>query len=199
MNAITAERWMQAQQEERKFWDEHDRAEHRAQQRFIAGLLNFGYGDPPISVVDFGGGPTSLLLKGTGIRLRHVVDPLPLTDDEKKRYAGEKIVYHQTMAENFDAEPKMFEEVWGYNCLQHVQVPEMILDRVRALQPKRIRWFEWVNVPESIVHPHMIDSKWLINQILRNSEYQSEFFTTGTHVTPTYSQEFIAIVAERKS
>jgi len=102
------------------------------------------------------------------------------------------------MAENFQAEPKMFEEVWGYNCLQHVQVPEMIMDVVRSLQPRRIRWFEWIDVPTSDVHPHTIEEKWLTHELMKNSDYQQVFRTVGLHETPIYSQRFLAMVVERK-
>lgn len=197
MNAIPADRWFAAQEAEREFWNAHDRREHELQQRFIMTVLAIGSGPAPRAVLDFGGGPSSLLLHMGFMKTKHVVDPLPLTEDETKRYDGAGITYHRTMAENFEAAPGMFDEVWGYNCLQHVQVPGQILERARSMQPKKIRWFEWTDVPVSIVHPHMIEAKWLIHELLRNQDYVQEFCTIGTHETPDYRQNFVAMVVTR--
>ena len=196
MNSVSADTWFAAQKEERAFWDQHDRHEHANQQRFIAANLALGFRERPRSVIDFGGGPRSLLLDYP-IIVKHVVDPLQLTTDEMEKYVNARVVYHQTMAENFEAKPGMFDEVWGYNCLQHVQVPGLVLQRVRALQPKKIRWFEWVDVPTSSVHPHLIDAKWLTHEIQLNAEYRQVFRTEGYHETEQYGQRFLAIVAER--
>ena len=110
------------------------------------------------SILDIGGGPTSLLLKVRGAKRRVVIDSMKLPDWVIQRYKGAGIDYCNMMAE--DAEPDnwdkgFFDEVWFYNLLQHTDNPEKIVKNALSLA-KRIRVFEWINTIKNIGHPHIL-------------------------------------------
>jgi hypothetical protein len=116
------------------------------------------------SILDLGGGPTSLLLKTENRgQVSTVVDPLPVPDWVKARYEAEGIAYLQRAAEGF-SDGVRYDEVWIYNVLQHVYDPVEVL-KTAARHADYIRIFEWVDVPAHEGHPHELKAaqldKWL--------------------------------------
>lgn len=106
------------------------------------------------SVLDIGGGPTSMLLKTVnGVRL-HVADPCKYPAWVAERYKLAGITYTQQAGEDLTIPfTPRFDEVWIYNVLQHVQDPEAIIRNARMQAPV-LRIFEWVYLPPHIGHPH---------------------------------------------
>ena len=108
------------------------------------------------SIIDIGGGPTSMLLKtinlgnpnyiGCGL----VVDPLKYPDWTYQRYKAKGIDCEIMRGE--DVNEKGFDECWIYNCLQHTDDPELIIKNALSAA-KTLRIFEWVNVPAHDGHP----------------------------------------------
>lgn len=104
-------------------------------------------------VIDIGGGPASMLLK-TKASIRVVVDPCHYPNWVGSRYQECGIDYMIGNAEEIQARgTKIFDEVWIYNVLQHVQDPERILKNARQIS-KIVRIFEWIDVGVSPGHPH---------------------------------------------
>ncbi len=152
--------WQTAQNHERNWWGNcvNTLGEEIKQQAY-AGYMQLPRialdGVPFIidlhgnKVVDIGGGPVSLLLKsinGTGT----VVDPCDYPKWVADRYAENKIDYKKIPAEDFTEGE--FDEAWIYNCLQHVQDPEKIIQNARKIA-KVIRIFEWIDHPTNEMHP----------------------------------------------
>jgi 2-polyprenyl-3-methyl-5-hydroxy-6-metoxy-1,4-benzoquinol methylase len=111
------------------------------------------------SVLDIGGGPVSMLLKAANKGNNcAVLDPLQLPYWVIRRYTTAGISCITLRAEDWlrdRGQSSLFDEVWIYNCLQHVVNPEKILSGVRALPGKpSVRIFEWVNIPAHEGHPH---------------------------------------------
>lgn len=104
------------------------------------------------SVVDLGGGPVSLLLKTTNAGHRLVVDPCAYPAWISARYMRAGIEYHQRRAEYFIPDMPV-DECWLYNVLQHVEDPQLIIQRARNAA-KVVRIFEWINIPAHEGHPH---------------------------------------------
>lgn len=108
------------------------------------------------SVLDIGGGPTSLLLKCVNGGRRMVVDPCRYPAWVNVRYESAGIEYEQYPAEDidrFDPDNRlMFDEAWIYNVLQHVQDPEKIIRNART-RARRVRIFEWIDLPPCPGHP----------------------------------------------
>ena len=112
------------------------------------------------SVLDIGGGPVSLLLKASKNSLRTVADPCEYPSWVGERYAAQDIVYEQVKGEDVDkiTTDTKYDEVWLYNCLQHVDDPAKIIhNALGALKPGGVfRIFEWINTPTNTAHPHSL-------------------------------------------
>lgn len=101
-------------------------------------------------VLDIGGGPTSLLLKCVNVQ-GTIIEPMHMPQWVNDRYkcAGIKLI--TAKAENVIK--TKFDEVWIYNCLQHTENPQTIINN--ALHAgKTIRIFEWINTKVNDGHLH---------------------------------------------
>jgi 2-polyprenyl-3-methyl-5-hydroxy-6-metoxy-1,4-benzoquinol methylase len=108
------------------------------------------------SVLDIGGGPSSLLLKCENVR-GTVVDPCDYPEWVSMRYEEVGIGYLQMRGEDIpilaQAKGDGWDEVWIYNVLQHVQNPELVIKNALRVG-KLIRIFEWINTGIVPGHPH---------------------------------------------
>jgi SAM-dependent methyltransferase len=124
------------------------------------------------SVVDIGGGPSSMLLKssfGFGV----VVDPCPYPEWVKERYANHGVVSAREPAEDYleGYGDQRFDVALCYNVLQHTMDPELICREMRRVA-KRVHLFEWVDLAPHPGHPHELHAEELAEWL------QGE----GTHV-----------------
>lgn len=106
------------------------------------------------SVLDLGGGPVSLLLKCIHRGAAAIVDPCPYPAWTRARYASVGITVFEEPAETFRT-PERFDEVWVYNVLQHVDDPEAVIATAKA-HGNLLRIFDWLNVPATLGHPHVL-------------------------------------------
>lgn len=107
------------------------------------------------SVLDIGGGPTSLLLKTNGLTRSKVIDPLQYPTWVYNRYDSANIEWEIQYGEQITEPNNSFDEVWIYNVLQHTTNPEQILDHAKRIAPV-IRMFEWINIPAYEGHPQVL-------------------------------------------
>jgi hypothetical protein len=114
------------------------------------------------SIIDIGGGPVSLLLKCNNLKSGFVIDPCNYPEWVTSRYNNASITHFRVKAESI--EYGFCDEIWIYNCLQHVEDPEKIISKAKKYA-KLIRIFEWVDIPPHEGHPHMLTKenldKWL--------------------------------------
>ena len=111
------------------------------------------------SVIDIGGGPSSMLLKTVNFPRAKVVDPIPYPHWTKLRYAAHGISVDVQGGEDM-TEESYWDEAWIYNCLQHVHdVPKLLGNAKRC--SGLIRIFEWVNIPPHEGHPIMLTKQYL--------------------------------------
>lgn len=136
------------------------------------GLVNEGRdGQWPVydlgerSVMDIGGGPTSILLKCVPTpeldgASRRVFDPCPYPKWVEDRYAAANIQLVPMKGEDLrrDVQTGSWDEVWIYNVLQHVEDPVAIL-RNAARIGKVVRLFEWIDTPPAPGHPNTITAE----------------------------------------
>lgn len=122
------------------------------------------------SVIDIGGGPVSLLLKCKNLgKHSSVVDPTSYPKWVYDRYAEVGIkVYMQKGEAAITYKSNEFDEVWIYNCLQHVDDPEKIIDNARHMAPI-VRLFEWIDIPPHPGHPHELTTA-KFNEWLKGTE-----------------------------
>lgn len=143
--------WNEAQAWERNWWMTTDQHEvERYKNGIVAQMLNIRDASQ-LSVLDFGCGPFSLLQRFPAKRAV-AVDPLDFGEFEKL-YSDANIERVIACAEDYDAGE--FDEVWIYNCLQHVKDPMRILQNASRIG-KRVRIFEWTFIPPYQGHLHML-------------------------------------------
>lgn len=106
------------------------------------------------SILDIGGGPVSLLLRVVGATKRVVVDPCNYPEWVKSRYEQCGINFLQILAEDMEFSDK-FNEVWLYNCLEHVMNPEQIAERA-MMYGKKIRICEYLLKDIWPGHPQLL-------------------------------------------
>ena len=150
------ERWQSAQVAERRYHMElMDPALERSLHRGIAGLLRLTRDEvAPCTVLDVASGPLSLL-HDYPARVGTALDPLHFGDFEQAYERAGIVRVHET-AEAFTPIQRQWDEVWMYNCLQHVAQPGVVLGKLTTWARARIRLFEWVEQPTSVVHLHTL-------------------------------------------
>ncbi|MCK9558107.1 MAG: class I SAM-dependent methyltransferase [Candidatus Cloacimonetes bacterium] len=112
------------------------------------------------SVIDIGSGPWSLLLRCYNNGKLTAVDPVQWPPSVARRYATYGIDFVQKGGEEV-GDLQMADEVWMYNCLQHVEDPLKILENCKKIG-RRIRIFEWLNTPVDTYHLHTLTAEMLI-------------------------------------
>jgi glycosyltransferase involved in cell wall biosynthesis/2-polyprenyl-3-methyl-5-hydroxy-6-metoxy-1,4-benzoquinol methylase len=110
------------------------------------------------SILDIGGGPSSLLLKCRNTSRAKVTDPLTFPAWVEERYESVGIEYEKIKGE--DIEEKGWDEIWIYNVLTHAEKPQRIIEKARKAG-KVIRIFEWVDIPTNPSHPHSLKAELL--------------------------------------
>lgn len=154
--------WHNAQKYEKNWWGKClDTVGEELKQRTYntrMGLSSYHYNLKGKNVIDFGGGPISLLLKYENRGVCYVVDPLEVPDWVKHRYEENDIQFFNIKAEDYDPKLNKFDEAWMYNCLQHTDDPKKIVRNMRA-SAKVLRVFEWVNTGTAPGHIHDLKEK----------------------------------------
>ena len=105
------------------------------------------------SVLDIGGGPSSILLKCENVK-GTVVDPCDYPEWVAQRYKEAGIEYLKIKGEDIDT-TKRYDEVWIYNCLQHTLNPKKIVKNALKVG-KLVRIFEWIDMRVVPGHPHSL-------------------------------------------
>jgi len=156
-------KWDEAQDWERHWWDNCINTYGEEEKQLLyanrMGLQTFHNKKSPynfdlggISVLDIGGGPSSLLLKCVNM-LGTVVEPLELPTWVLLRYDTAGIKFHRIAGENLDMTG--YDEAWIYNVLQHTRDPQQIVENARHAA-KLIRIFEWIDMPTNEGHLHTL-------------------------------------------
>lgn len=154
------------------------------------GLKTFHNGKSPFnfdmqgkSVIDIGGGPCSLLLKCVNVK-GLVIDPCEYPEWIKKRYEVAKIAYFKIKGEELSDFPNTaVDEAWIYNCLQHTEDPNRIIQNVRTVA-KVVRLFEWIDTGVADGHLHNLTESWL-NEMLGGTG-KTEHINENTAVGKCY-------------
>lgn len=109
------------------------------------------------SIIDIGGGPVSMLLKCHDLGRAMIVDPLiadyPSWVWHRYRQLGISLAHQRGEDIRDGGDFASFDEAWIYNVLQHTDDPALVVKNALAVC-RRLRIFEWVNVPPCEGHPH---------------------------------------------
>lgn len=192
-----AAQWRAAQEWERAWWlaNSARHAEEIYKSDIVANWLLIGDVSTK-SVLDIGCGPFSLLQRrpaGRGV----AVDPIdygPL--EERYRELG----IRRVIAKGEDLTPALvghFSEAWIYNCLQHVENPELVLRNAIQLAD-RVRVFEWINIPPYEGHLHMLTAEGLVRPF-QETGWTDELTIVGVSKTEGLHGTFFAGVFAPRS
>jgi len=159
-------KWDEAQEGERAFHctDDGYRAvrrkfEHQKRQQYAAIMMIDELSAKGKRVADLGAGPQSLMLSfAEHLAAGSVaVDPLTFLPEDEAVYAAASIERHIGPAEGFvPAAGVLYDEVWIYNCLQHVQDPAAVCAVAASITRGAVRIFEYVDVPQDELHLHTL-------------------------------------------
>jgi len=182
--------WSKSQEFEKKWWltctNRH--SFEILKSDFVSRIMMVDRGLPNKSVIDIGCGPFSLLLR-IPVKEGTAVDPI-FYDKLEDAYKAKGIKRLVMRGEDLDILTERYDEVWIYNCLQHVVNPSRILKNAMILAPI-VRIFEWINIPPYEGHLHMltqdllsqpfIQDKWTIIQkstgFLNHDDLGGEYFS----------------------
>lgn len=173
--------WQDAQEEELNWWGTcTNTLGEEIKQLVYARLMGISFyhdGSTPYNIelngkhiLDIGGGPCSLLLKtknGKGM----LADPCDYPAWVEERYKLAGIKYNKLKGEDIKLK-KVFDEVWIYNVLQHVDSVEKIIQNAKqALKSNGlIRIFEWIDHPTNHAHPISLSKAILDENLGGNGE-----------------------------
>jgi SAM-dependent methyltransferase len=132
------------------------------------------------SVLDIGGGPTSMLLKFANVPSicrRAVCDPLTMPPWVHMRYEAAGITWLKFKAEEMPLPVEPFDEVWVYNVLQHVENPQKVIEKAKA-SGKLVRIFDWIDMKPFKGHINMV-SEAQLNEWFGARGYVMEFAEYG--------------------
>lgn len=153
---------------EKNFWGDCTNTFDEDQKHYIYGKYmglhqeHYSFNVFQKRILDIGGGPTSMLLKTKNLKEGLVCDPLKYPEWTRLRYLEKNIQIKIIRGE--DVQEKDWDEVWIYNCLQHTDNPEKVIDN--GLQAAKIfRIFEWIDIPPHEGHPQMITEEFLNKNI----------------------------------
>lgn len=134
-------------------------------------------GKTNLRILDIGGGPASMLLKFSGLGRGCVVDPIEYPEWTRERYASKHIDVILGRGEDiFDI--NCWDEVWIYNCLQHVENPKKIIENARRAASV-IRLFEWIDMEPWEGHPQKLTQADLESWLGKPGE--TKHFNTNLH------------------
>lgn len=205
MSTARPHAWETAQVAERAYWYptggsdlSSRRAVERELQAWYAGLL-FIADAKPVTVLEIGAGPQGLLTRyAASARLKIAVEPMRLTFADAELYAARGVERHEMSIERWhELNPDVVaDEVWMTNVLQHVERPEAVTVIARMHAARRVRLFEWVNEPVSVVHLHSLNASDI--DAAFPHPWHAVHMTDGRATTAHYAQRFAARIYERR-
>jgi SAM-dependent methyltransferase len=163
--------WEQAQEWENWWWNDNvpNRLENEVEKQDsyarLMGLPN-DLNLKTTKILDLGCGPASILLRchhGPSVG----IDPLKMKPDVLQRYANHGVILLNMKIEDAIVQDRLkgqeFDEVWTYNCLQHVDNLDLILDFMTKIAPV-VRLFEWVDLGKCPGHPHTLTEEMFLKR-----------------------------------
>lgn len=198
--------WEEAQAWEQVWWKSatpEKLADEKRKQRTYAklmGLPDSPRGLGPVRVLDLGCGPISMMTDyelGPSVG----VDPLPMPATTVKTYTKNAITLINKKIEDAIAGGELtgpFDEVWCYNCLQHVDNLELILSLMGSVAPS-VRVFEWIDLGKCPGHPHTLTESQFLKSFPED-KWEHTIWNTGVlkGFGGTVTNKYIALWLNKK-
>lgn len=172
IQAISKDRWLQAQDAEVRVVDYNRENSERAYRNIFKYLgLSFDQEDKSIAEIGCGLYPAVYFCENVQAI---VFEPL----FSKPEHCGLNIFWNRCAFEEFKYHFGV-DEVWIYNCLQHVIDPEAIVKKSKDVS-RVVRFFEPVDYPTCTYHPHTFSQsdfeRWFPNSVQRYTDRLVGFF-----------------------
>lgn len=183
---ITRERWEQAHKGEQEAWKsisersvEEMESKESAYTRHAPVMFLLRDDIKGKRILDIGGGPISILLHFDTYNSL-VVDPILPAPKFIENYLRHGINFFRGKGEDYltDWTDEKFDEVWLYNCLQHVQSPSFILYNLRQVAPI-LRISEPMGTGTDLLHPHRFEKEsfeFALRDISRECEFNEVMY-----------------------
>lgn len=153
---ITEERWQQAQKAERKFhdgrtWSEKAKEYKEMYSTYLA-VLGFDIaGSGSVNKVLEVGCADVPMLYFVKCKNAHICEPMPSKLLNNICYEND-FTQHSCKFEDMPEPAELFNEIWLFNVMQHVQDPEKFIEKAKRIG-RTIRFFEPIDWPIEIYHP----------------------------------------------
>lgn len=165
MTAITKQRWMEAQVEEKAMHDNYSFDEGLGIWRDSfdkhVKILGMDYNVGPKTILEIGCAGFPGLYLCDGYTKGYLVEPMP--SDNLQRCLRERPNLELIQAPMEEAVlPEGIDEVWLFNVLQHVIDPDLIIKKCKEVAPV-VRFFEPIDWPTCSFHPHTFTLEYFEN------------------------------------
>jgi len=206
MTMKTDPKWADAQKHEAEFWGNclnlhtwHEFVKQEMYGREMSLVADYGDGSGEFdvlgkSVLDIGGGPVSMTLRCYNASHLVVADPIKWPASVFRRYRGYGIQFVRVAGEDLPRSLGLFEEVWIYNVLQHVDDPMVVMSRAKEhlTDDGKLRIFEWINIPADDCHPHVLTPELLLKGLSDLRALKFNIPTLNEYWTPN-AQAFVGV------
>jgi ubiquinone/menaquinone biosynthesis C-methylase UbiE len=188
--------WEKAQEWERNWWlntPQQYRVEIKKGD-IVASWLGIK-NSPALSVIDIGCGPFSILQR-VQVGFGCAVDPInygPLELGYTTTGISRVFCRGEDLSDMLPG--AAFDEAWIYNCLQHVEDPTAVLGQAIRVA-KRVRLFEWINLPPYTGHLHTLTIPMLMAPF-REAGWHTDFHFQGVADADGLNGEFYVGVFSR--
>lgn len=160
---ITKERWVQAQEGEKEFHIkesvEHSIESYKNAYDYYFKYLGIEKNLDGKSVIEIGPGRISALLFCENFSKSYIIEPTEY-DGIDHLYENPNLEIIKKTAEDWEFEK--VDEVWLFNLLQHVQDPDLLIQKCKE-NSKVIRYFEPIDCPINNEHPFSFNREDFIN------------------------------------
>lgn len=153
MQGITLERWREAQEAERSLHNADKNNNHNHYKNTYENyfrLLELGFNLHGLSVTEIGPADYPALRYCENYTHSVIIEPMP--SKELEVFCDGKISLITEPLELINTLPATT-EVWLFNVMQHIIDPDIFISKCKEIG-KRIRFFEPINYPTSVHHPH---------------------------------------------
>ena len=178
---ISQSRWQEAQIAELTATS-YERENSRRAYEYIFDYLGMSFGQSIKFITEIGCGPYPAMSFCSNV-VGAVYEPLHFDVLQDLATTGHSIVWYQRAFEDMPHPPRS-DQVWIFNCLQHVRDPELVITRAKEIAPV-IRFFEPVNYPTCVYHPHTFTEedfrRWFGDSVKRYTDRLPGFFDSDCY------------------
>lgn len=152
---ITHERWKEAQKSERaqhNFDFTRGFQHYKKTYQIYFEFLKLGFDLGGLSICEIGPADFPALAHCKNYSPSIIIEPMPSVL-LMNQIDGNNITLIDKPLEDIKT-MRVCSEVWLFNVMQHIKDPDVFINKCKDIAHLRIRFFEPINYPTSVYHPH---------------------------------------------